>query len=168
MPSRLDDIDLKILKELQDDGRITNVEVARRVGISAPPCLRRVRALEEAGYGVIVADPNFAPMYGEVQRKVKTDRRDVAALAEANRQGWYRPAYRTSAPQRALRQVLRARRQLVSMRSGTICVIRALLRQDGYRLPPGDRGHVPARLARSARRSCVSRCSMSRANAQQM
>lgn len=106
------------------------------------------RALEEAGYGVIVADPNFAPMYGEVQRKVKTDRRDVAALAEANRHGWYRPAYRTSAPQRALRQVLRARRQLVSMRSGTICVIRALLRQDGYRLPPGDRARVPARLAR--------------------
>ena len=50
MPARLDAIDLKILKELQDDGRITNVELARRVGISAPPCLRRVRALEEAGY----------------------------------------------------------------------------------------------------------------------
>jgi DNA-binding Lrp family transcriptional regulator len=47
---RLDAIDLKILKELQDDGRITNVELARRVGISAPPCLRRVRALEEAGF----------------------------------------------------------------------------------------------------------------------
>ena len=50
MPARLDPIDRKILKELQDDGRITNVELARRVGISAPPCLRRVRALEEAGY----------------------------------------------------------------------------------------------------------------------
>jgi DNA-binding Lrp family transcriptional regulator len=48
--SRLDTIDRKILKELQDNGRITNVELARRVGISAPPCLRRVRALEEAGY----------------------------------------------------------------------------------------------------------------------
>jgi DNA-binding Lrp family transcriptional regulator len=47
---RLDAIDWKILKELQDDGRITNVELARRVGISAPPCLRRVRALEEAGF----------------------------------------------------------------------------------------------------------------------
>jgi DNA-binding Lrp family transcriptional regulator len=46
---RLDSIDWKILKELQADGRITNVELARRVGISAPPCLRRVRALEEAG-----------------------------------------------------------------------------------------------------------------------
>lgn len=50
MLARLDAIDLKILAELQQDGRITNVELARRVGISAPPCLRRVRALEEAGY----------------------------------------------------------------------------------------------------------------------
>ena len=50
MSSTLDAIDWKILKEMQDDGRITNVELARRVGISAPPCLRRVRALEEAGY----------------------------------------------------------------------------------------------------------------------
>ena len=48
--SRLDAIDWKILKELQDDGRMTNVELARRVGISAPPCLRRVRALEHAGF----------------------------------------------------------------------------------------------------------------------
>jgi DNA-binding Lrp family transcriptional regulator len=48
--THLDAIDRHILKELQDDGRITNVELARRVGISAPPCLRRVRALEEAGY----------------------------------------------------------------------------------------------------------------------
>ena len=47
---RLDAIDLHILRELQEDGRMTNVELARRVGISAPPCLRRVRALEEAGY----------------------------------------------------------------------------------------------------------------------
>jgi DNA-binding Lrp family transcriptional regulator len=45
----LDSIDMAILRELQDDGRITNVELASRVGISAPPCLRRVRRLEEAG-----------------------------------------------------------------------------------------------------------------------
>jgi DNA-binding Lrp family transcriptional regulator len=50
MPAKLDAIDRQILKELQEDGRMTNVELARRVGISAPPCLRRVRALEEAGY----------------------------------------------------------------------------------------------------------------------
>ncbi len=47
---RLDPIDRKILSELQQDGRMTNVELARRVGISAPPCLRRVRALEEQGF----------------------------------------------------------------------------------------------------------------------
>jgi DNA-binding Lrp family transcriptional regulator len=47
---RLDAIDRHILRELQEDGRMTNVELAKRVGISAPPCLRRVRALEEAGY----------------------------------------------------------------------------------------------------------------------
>jgi DNA-binding Lrp family transcriptional regulator len=45
----LDAIDRRILAELQADGRITNVELARRAGISAPPCLRRVRRLEEAG-----------------------------------------------------------------------------------------------------------------------
>jgi DNA-binding Lrp family transcriptional regulator len=45
----LDAIDWKILKELQDDGRMTNVELSRRVGISAPPCLRRVKRLEESG-----------------------------------------------------------------------------------------------------------------------
>ena len=48
--AKLDDIDRKILAELQADGRMTNVELARRVGISAPPCLRRVRTLEELGY----------------------------------------------------------------------------------------------------------------------
>lgn len=46
---KLDNTDLKILSLLQAKGRITNVELASRVGISAPPCLRRVRALERAG-----------------------------------------------------------------------------------------------------------------------
>jgi DNA-binding Lrp family transcriptional regulator len=50
MRARLDTIDWRILKELQADARITNVALAQRVGISAPPCLRRVRALEEAGF----------------------------------------------------------------------------------------------------------------------
>ena len=45
----LDGIDRRILSELQEDGRMTNVELARRAGISAPPCLRRVRWLEETG-----------------------------------------------------------------------------------------------------------------------
>jgi DNA-binding Lrp family transcriptional regulator len=48
--ARFDDSDRKILAELQADGRMTNVELAKRVGISAPPCLRRVRTLEEQGF----------------------------------------------------------------------------------------------------------------------
>lgn len=50
MRVRLDPLDWRILKELQADGRITNIALSQRVGLSAPPCLRRVRALEDAGY----------------------------------------------------------------------------------------------------------------------
>ncbi len=45
----LDSIDRRLLAELQAEGRVTNVDLARRVGLTAPPCLRRVRSLEEAG-----------------------------------------------------------------------------------------------------------------------
>ncbi|MDH3700859.1 MAG: Lrp/AsnC family transcriptional regulator [Alphaproteobacteria bacterium] len=47
---KLDKIDLRIMRDLQADGRMTNVDLAKRAGISAPPCLRRVRALEESGF----------------------------------------------------------------------------------------------------------------------
>ena len=107
-------------------------------------------ALEAEGHEVIVADPNYAPMYGEITRKVKTDRRDVAALAEANRRGWYRAAHRTSAPQRQTKQMLRSRRLLVQHRTGLVSLVRALLRQDGYRLSSGDCETVPKRVARLA------------------
>ncbi|MDP2742476.1 MAG: Lrp/AsnC family transcriptional regulator, partial [Hydrogenophaga sp.] len=46
----LDKFDIAILQELQSDGRLTNAELAQRVGLSAAPCWRRVRALEEAGF----------------------------------------------------------------------------------------------------------------------
>jgi len=49
LKANLDAIDWRILRELQEDGRMTNVELSRRVGISAPPCLRRVKRLEDAG-----------------------------------------------------------------------------------------------------------------------
>lgn len=45
----MDPIDRQIVAELQSDGRMTNVELAQRVGLTAPPCLRRVRSLEDAG-----------------------------------------------------------------------------------------------------------------------
>jgi transposase len=103
-------------------------------------------ALEAAGHEVIVVDPNYAPMYGEVHRRVKTDRRDVAALAEANRRGWYRAVHRVSAAQRAPRQVLRTRRPLVQPRSGAVALVRAVLKQDGYRLRSCAAEQVPTRL----------------------
>jgi len=105
------------------------------------------QAVAAAGHEVVVADPNFAPMYGERRRKVKTDRRDVAALAEANRRGWFRATHRVSAAQRAVRQVLRTRRLLVQQRSSTIALLRAVLRQEGYRLGGGSTERVGARLA---------------------
>ena len=55
------------------------------------------RLLEELGHQVVVADPNYAPMYAQRSRRVKTDKRDALALAEACRLGAYRPAHRTSA-----------------------------------------------------------------------
>lgn len=111
--------------------------------------------LEALGHEVIVADPNYAPMYGARSRKVKTDGRDTAALTDACRLGIFRRAHRVSAAQRARRQQLRVRRHLVRMRSGSICLLRAILRQDGWRLPSGavealedrlDRLAVPPRL----------------------
>lgn len=103
-------------------------------------------ALEAAGHTVVVVDPNYAPMYGEWHRKVKTDRRDVAALAEANRHGWYRAVHRTSAAQREVRRTLRSRRQLVQMRTGTISLTRALLRQIGLRVGRGASETFAARV----------------------
>jgi transposase len=108
------------------------------------------QALEAVGHEVVVVDPNYAPMYGDVQRRIKTDRRDVAALAEANRRGWYRPAHRTSSVQRETKQILRSRRLLVQHRTATVSLVRALLRQDGYRLSGGSCETVPARVQRLA------------------
>jgi len=108
------------------------------------------QTLEGAGHEVIVADPNYAPMYGDLQRRIKTDRRDVAALAEANRRGWYRAAHRASAPQRETKQILRSRRFLVQTRSSAVSLLRSLLRQSGYRLGTGSCETVPARVARLA------------------
>src|SRR5262245_26615956 len=67
-PFRIDLTDLKILRYLQADGRLTNVELARRAGLSPAPCLRRVRALEQAGliqgYRAILDAPRLG--YGVV------------------------------------------------------------------------------------------------------
>jgi transposase len=93
--------------------------------------------LEGLGHEVVVADPNYAPMYGMRTRRIKTDRRDVAALAEANRTGIYRPASRVSPAQRAVRQRLLVRDQLVRMRTQLINLLRSQVRATGQRVATG-------------------------------
>jgi transposase len=95
------------------------------------------RCLEALGHEVIVADPNFAPMYAQRRRNVKTDRRDARALAEASVLGAYRRAHRVSDDQRHVRGRLTVRDALVRTRTGYIAVIRSLLRQHGYRVRSG-------------------------------
>ena len=96
------------------------------------------QTLERCGHDVIVADPNYAPMYPERRRRVKTDRRDARMLAEACRVGTYRPAHRVSAEQRQVRRQLRVRDLLVRARGRTISLIRALVRSEGLRVRAGD------------------------------
>jgi transposase len=102
--------------------------------------------LETLGHEVIVADPNYAAMYGTRSRKIKTDRRDVAALAEACRTGVYRRAHRASAAAREARQRLRVRTHCVRQRTATINLLRAILRAEGLRLPRGSAERVVARI----------------------
>jgi transposase len=104
--------------------------------------------LEAMGHAVVVADPNYAAMYGSRSRAIKTDRRDVAALAEACRTGIYRRAHRASGAARVCRQQLRVRTHLVRQRTGAINLLRALLRADGLRLAKGSAECVLARLDR--------------------
>jgi transposase len=99
---------------------------------------RRVRTEPERFAAVLVADPNFAPMYATRTRKVKTDRRDARALAEACLLGAYHPAHRLSDAQRHVRGRLAVRDALVRTRTRYISLSRALLRQHGYRVPTGS------------------------------
>jgi transposase len=95
------------------------------------------RHLEGLGHEVIVADPNFAPMYATRSRRVKTDKRDARALAQACRLGAFRPAHRTSERQRHVRAKLAVREAIVRTRSKYISLIRSLVRRDGLRVPAG-------------------------------
>jgi len=105
------------------------------------------RCVESLGHEVIVADPNFAPMYARRSRKVKTDRRDARALAEACRLGAYRPAHRASDEQRHVRGHLAVREALVRTRTKFICVVRSLLRREGLRVRSGGATTFVERLA---------------------
>src|SRR5216117_3655345 len=95
------------------------------------------RCLEDLGHEVIVADPNYAPMYARRTRRVKTDRRDAHALAHACRAGTYRPAHRTSTQRCELRARLAVREAVVRTRAAGITRIQSLVRREGCRLRTG-------------------------------
>ena len=105
------------------------------------------QCLEALGHEVIVAAPNDAPMSAQRRRRVKTHRRDAAALAHACRLGAYRLAHRTSEPQRHGRAVLSVREALVRSRTRWISAVRALLRHHSYRLRSGATESFLSRVA---------------------
>jgi transposase len=104
------------------------------------------RHLEEIGHEVVVADPNFAPMYATRSRRVKTDKRDARTLYDAARQGTYRPAHRLSAARRHVRAELAVRQTLVRTRTRMIALAKALVRRDGLRVARSQSRLVMRRL----------------------
>jgi transposase len=102
--------------------------------------------LEQLGHEAVIADPSFAPMYGARSRSAKTDRRDVRALAEANRRGWFKPVHRVSAAQRQVRQALVVRTTLVRTRTKLINVVRSVVRSHGARIARGDAATLVRRV----------------------
>jgi transposase len=104
------------------------------------------RCLEGLGHEVVVAAPNFAPMYATRSKRVKTDKRDARTLCEACRLGAYRPAHRTSDRQRDVRAHLAVRETLVRTRAKYISLIGALARREGCRIKSGVSRSFAARV----------------------
>ena len=102
--------------------------------------------LEQLGHEVIVADPNFAPMYATRDKRIKTDKRDARALCEACRLGAYRPAHRASERRRRIRAQLPVRTTLVRTRPKYISLVGAPARRDGCRIAAGGSEHFAARV----------------------
>ena len=104
------------------------------------------RCLEALRHEVVVADPNFAPMYGTRTRRVKTDKRDAKALADACVSGTYRKAHRAKEARRQLRAQLSARDALVRQRAKHIVLMGTLVRQQGLRVATGQAENFVTRL----------------------
>ena len=102
--------------------------------------------LESLGHTVIIADPNYAPMYATRSRRVKTDRRDARTLAEALRLDAYRVANRLSAERRHVRAELAVREALVRTRTRYIALAKALVRRDGLRVAACESHLVAQRI----------------------
>ncbi len=119
---------------------------ARIVLESSTPSEWVARHLESMGFEVIVADPSFAPMYATRDKKLKTDKRDARALAQAARLGAYKPAHRLSDEQRALRTRVQIRQTLVQTRTKIINQICAVLLAQGLRVGTGAAQHFAQRV----------------------
>lgn len=104
------------------------------------------RCLEALGHEVIVADPNYAPMYAHRTRRSKTDKRDARTLMEACRTGTYRPAHRLSDDRRHIRAELAVRDALVRTRVRYIALAKALVRRDGLRVASSSSRLVMRRI----------------------
>jgi transposase len=104
------------------------------------------RHLEGLGHEVVVADPNFAPMYATLSKKIKTDKRDARALCDARERGTYRRAYRSTDSQRQVRAELIARETLVATRTKYISVLRSMLRREGVRVQSCAAGYFRAHV----------------------
>ena len=105
------------------------------------------RWLEGRGHQVVVADPNYQPMYGQRTRRSKTDRRDAEALALACAKGHYRPAHRLSDEARLLRARVKVRKVLVRSRAKAVVVVRALLVPVGVEISSCSPEGFPKRFA---------------------
>lgn len=105
------------------------------------------RHLESLGHEVIVADPNYAPMYANRSRRTKTDKRDARTLMEACALGAYRRAHRLSDARRHVRAELAVRDALVRTRTRYVSVAKALVRRDGLRVRSGKTERVAERIA---------------------
>jgi transposase len=106
----------------------------------------QIAIITDGGELVEKADPNYAPMYGQRSRRVKTDRRDARALAEACRLGAYRPAHRTSDEQRHVRAILTVRESLVRSRARFVTLVQAVLSREGIRVATGSARCFGARV----------------------
>src|SRR4030095_16933673 len=140
-------LEQRIRSEPERFAAVLGARPRARILIEAPTDSEWVaRCLEALGHEVIVADPNFAPMYATRTRKVKTDRRDARALAEGCLLGAHRPAHRLSDSQRHVRGRLLVRDALVRTRTRYISLARALLRQHGYGVASGSAEAFPTRV----------------------
>jgi len=104
------------------------------------------RHLESFGHEVIVADPNYAPMYANRSRRTKTDKRDARTLMDACETGAYRPAHRLADGRRHVRADLAVRDALVRTRGRFAVLAKSFVRRDGLRVPASASPLVPAKI----------------------